>query len=94
MTVTFQSRMNDEKYYIEDVEKELLPEYDYFELVEELYTKYEPKRNLALHKDFKKCRVCEEIKRVEMFYKTRANTVGRRNSCIKCDSKYYKSRIG
>lgn len=81
------------QYKIEDVEKELF-NYNYFELVEELYTKYEPKGNLVLHKDFKECRVCEEIKRVEMFYKTRANTDGRRNSCIECDSKYYKSRIG
>ena len=77
-------------YKIEDIEKELYPQYNYFELVEELYTKYEPKGNLILHKDFKKCRVCEEIKRVEMFYKTRLHNEGRRNSCIKCDSKYYK----
>lgn len=77
-------------YKIEDIEKELYPQYNYFELVEELYTKYEPKGNLILHKDFKKCRVCEEIKRIESFYKTRLHNEGRRNSCIKCDSKYYK----
>ena len=79
-------------YKIEDIEKELYPQYNYFELVEELYTKYDPKGNLILHKDFKKCRVCEEIKRIEMFYKTRSNTEGRRNRCIECHKVYDKYR--
>ena len=77
-------------YKIEDIEKELYPQYNYFELVEELYTKYEPKGNLILHKDFKQCIKCREIKRMEHFYKTRLHNEGRRNSCIQCDSKYYK----
>ena len=79
------------QYKIEDVEKELF-NYNYFELVEELYTKYEPKGSLVAHKDFQKCRVCDEIKRLELFYESRVNTNGRRNRCIKCHSNYDKER--
>jgi len=86
------SKLNDFQfdYDYEDVKKELYPKYNYFELVEELYTDYKPNYKMVLAKDFKHCIKCGEIKRMEHFYKTRLHNEGRRNSCIKCDSKYYK----
>jgi len=69
MTVTFQSRMNDEKYYIEEVEKEYFPEYKFEEVIHELnhvhkYVK-EPRKKMQ----FRQCVVCQENKTIPEFYK-------------------------
>ena len=69
MTVTFQSRMNYEKYHIEEVEKELLPEYKFEEVIHELNRIYkyveEPRKKMQ----FRQCVVCQENKTLPEFYK-------------------------
>ena len=69
MTVTFQSRMNDEKYLIEEVEKEYFPQYKFDEVIHELnhVHKYveEPRKKMP----FRQCSICNENKTLPDFYK-------------------------
>ena len=69
MTVTFQSKMNDDKYLIEEVEKEYFTQYIFEEVIHELnhVHKYveEPREKMP----FRQCVVCQENKTLPEFYK-------------------------
>jgi hypothetical protein len=82
MTVTFQSKMNDDKYLIEEVEKEYFSEYKFEEIIHELNQvhKYveEPKKKIQ----FRQCVVCQENKTIPEFYKY--STIKDSKICKRC----------
>jgi len=69
MIVTFQSKINDEQYLIEEVEKEYFTQYKFEDVIQELnhVHKYEdePRKKMP----FKQCVVCQENKTLPEFYK-------------------------
>ena len=69
MIKIFQSKMNDEKYHIKDVEKEYFYQYKFEEVIQELNYVHKYIEVVGKKMKFKQCSICHENKTLPEFFK-------------------------
>jgi len=69
MIVTFQSKMNDDNYLIEEVEKEYFPQYKFEDVIHELNHIHKHEEDTGKKMPFKQCSICHENKTLPEFFK-------------------------